>query len=204
MKRYKAYIFDMDLTLLNTLVSANKAYKAGFQAIGISYDESTVTHHLSIPLTGSYDECINPTGDFETFRTAFVNVADQTLVNDSFFYEDSLRLINRLVKLGAKLGVVTNRDYNNVCKILEKAGIRQYFETIVTSDRVKELKPSKEPILLALKELGVTNKEAVYIGDAKNDYLAATNASVDFISIERYNNCNFNPPIVVKSFDEIN
>ena len=56
MKKYKAYIFDMDLTLLDTITSAKKSYTAAFKEIGITFDVNTVTHHLAIPLTSSYKE----------------------------------------------------------------------------------------------------------------------------------------------------
>jgi HAD superfamily hydrolase (TIGR01549 family) len=204
MKKYQAYIFDMDLTLLDTTKSAFLAYKGAFEAIG--YHDLTnddIPHHLSIPLKDSYLEIKNPTNDYQTFKDTFQKISLENIFTSSTIYPDALRLINALKKENKILGIVTNRDLYTVENILKNNHLENYFTSIITCEKVTQLKPSKEPIIKCLEELNIPNDQACYIGDAKNDYLASVNAQVDFICVERYHNCNFECPLVIHSMDEI-
>lgn len=204
MKEYKAYIFDMDLTLLNTIISATKSYDLAFKKIGIKFDKSTVTHHLSIPLTASYDEFKNEAkGSFKMFFDEFKKITNETLSVDSTIYDDAIVLISHLLKKGVKLAIVTNRESKNVKDILKGSKIENVFDSIITCDCVSNLKPDPEPINKCLEQLKLKSNEALYIGDAKNDYLAAKNANVDFVCISRYNNCDFDCEIKVHSLMEL-
>ena len=88
--------------------------------------------------------------------------------------------------------------------MLEKQTIlKDCVSSIVTCDRVKKLKPDAEPILKCIEELNVNTNNACYIGDAYNDMCAASSAGVDFIAIERYNNCAFNTEMKVRDLTEI-
>ena len=54
-----------------------------------------------------------------------------------------------------------------------------------------------------LKECECNKEDMVYIGDAKNDYLSACNAGIDFIAVERYNNCHFDAKIKIADLKEL-
>lgn len=204
MKEYKAYIFDMDLTLLDTITSAKKSYIAAFKVVGIDFDESTVTHHLAIPLTSSYKEFEKEAkGPYNLFLETFKKAANETFAVDSKIYDDALELIKHLLTKNVKLGIVTNREIRNVLDILKGTEIGNVFDSIITCDVVTNLKPDPEPIIKCLEQLNLNSDEVVYIGDAKNDYLASKNANVDFICIERYNNCDFSCENIIHSLKEI-
>lgn len=202
MKDYKAYIFDMDLTLLNTLESAFLSYSKGYEAVGLKFDEKTLTHHLSIPLTSTYEEMGENKGKFEDFYEAFKQTSRETFLM-SKIYDDALIYIKYLYNKGKKIGIVTNRESRNVFAITDREGITNLFTSVVTSDRLSILKPNPDPILKALQELDVNPDEAIYFGDAKNDYIASKSANVDFICIERYHNCDFECDVIINSFDEL-
>ena len=204
MKDYKAYIFDMDLTLLNTLISSKKSYEYAYKKMGLVFDEFSLTHHLSISLSETYYELDNPCGTREQFIEYFRECAAETFAEDSFFYEDGIALIQELKKKGKIIGIVTNREYENVMNMISKDQRMQgVVSSIITCDKVKFLKPDPEPIKKCLEELHLEPSEAVYIGDAKNDMVASERANVDFICVERYNNCTFECETIVHDLREI-
>jgi len=203
MKQYKAYAFDLDLTLLNTLETSLQAYKAAFKAFNQDFDKKDVVRHLAIPLIDSFKEVNNQDKPYEVFLNAFVDTARRTFLEGSFFYEDALVYLKKLYDDGYKLGIVTNRDLLVVEAALNKAGIRHYFSSIITNEKVSKLKPNPEPINKCLEELGVTKEEMVYFGDAKNDWMSACNAGVDFITVERYDNCKYDAKERINSFEEL-
>lgn len=56
---------------------------------------------------------------------------------------------------GYRLAVVSSSGRAEVEPVLERAGIREYFATVVTGDDVTNRKPHPEPYLLAAERLGV-------------------------------------------------
>jgi len=203
MKNYKTYAFDMDLTLLDTIETSNAAYKASIEKVGGVFDKDKVVYMLSTPLTTTYEEIDNPNQPYEVFLKEFVDVARETFLDGSHFYDDASKIIETLYKEDKTLAIVTNRDSKVVKEVLTKAGILHYFKSIITCDKVKNLKPNAEPILKCLEETGSTKEDFVYIGDAKNDWMSACNAGVDFIACERYDNCKFDAKIKVHSLLDI-
>jgi HAD superfamily hydrolase (TIGR01549 family) len=84
-----------------------------------------------------------------------------------------------LTKLTLRKAIVTSKNMDIVEKQLES--IAGFFEIIITCDQTKKHKPDPEPLLLACEKLGVNPKEALYVGDAINDWKAAKNAGTGFI-----------------------
>jgi HAD superfamily hydrolase (TIGR01509 family) len=73
--------------------------------------------------------------------------------------------IRQLKQIGFGIGLVSNSGRELVEKILGAIGVEAaLFDTIVTSNEAKP-KPSPEPYLLAVENLGCNRNEAVYVGD---------------------------------------
>lgn len=74
-------------------------------------------------------------------------------------------VIKELRKEGLRIGLVSNSGRELVNKILSALELRiDWFDVIVTSTEV-EPKPSAEPFLLALRQIGCSKVNAVYVGD---------------------------------------
>jgi pyrophosphatase PpaX len=57
------------------------------------------------------------------------------------------------------------------------------FDAVVTAEDTERHKPGPEPILHALELLGGTPSDAVYVGDARYDVLAARAAGVAAVAV---------------------
>jgi len=66
-------------------------------------------------------------------------------------------------------------------KIMPKFNIPNVFDQIVTTGDapVGKSKPDPYMLQLILKTQGVSNKETIFIGDAKNDVIMAINAGIE-------------------------
>jgi pyrophosphatase PpaX len=62
-------------------------------------------------------------------------------------------------------------------------GIESYFDAAVCADESPRNKPSPDPIMLCLEQLGVSPGDAVYVGDSPADIQAAKAAGVDSIAV---------------------
>lgn len=70
---------------------------------------------------------------------------------------------------GLRLGVVTSDTTAETLEHLEWLGIRGEFGSVVGRDRVERGKPEPDMALLACRELGISPREAVVIGDSNAD-----------------------------------
>ena len=172
--KYKAYIFDFDLTIADTIEVSVKNYTEAFAAVGVKFDAREVARHLGIPLEHSYDEFQGvATADMTTFLNAFRASADAAF-HEVTLYPDVERCFKSLHQSGAKTAIVTTRYRDAVMKVLDKyPKTLSTIDAIVTGDDVERRKPHPDPILKCLDLLAVFPKDAVYLGDAENDRIAA-------------------------------
>lgn len=79
---------------------------------------------------------------------------------------------------GLKLGVASSSPREWVFEHLERLGLLEYFQSIKTSEDVRQVKPDPELYLAVLEELGVQPHEAVAFEDSPNGMLAAKRAGM--------------------------
>ena len=86
-----------------------------------------------------------------------------------------------------KLGLVSNAFIpETVWALLEKFGLKQFFDVILISGEINQRKPSPEIFEKALKALDVKASEAVFVGDMLDlDVVGPKNVGMKTILIER-------------------
>lgn len=87
--------------------------------------------------------------------------------------EEALR---SLKAKGIKIGIVTSGLNATCSRELEGLGVRHLFDTIVGADDVTEGKPHPQPALICCQRLGIEPKEALLVGDSKNDIACGNRA----------------------------
>ncbi len=118
--------------------------------------------------------------DFEKILADYMEYYNAHSKIETKPYPGVLELLSELKKNGIKTAVVSNKPdmtVKGLCK--EYFGDRLDFALGDRPDIKK--KPSADPILLAMKELGC--ERALYVGDSEVDILAAKNASLPCISL---------------------
>jgi len=85
--------------------------------------------------------------------------------------------IPRLLKeRGLKIGIVTSSPRAYAQKVISNFNI--YYDILIAYHDTQNHKPDPEPINKALQELGTKAEEVIYIGDATEDFRAASSACV--------------------------
>ncbi len=74
---------------------------------------------------------------------------------------------------GIKLGVCTNKPQAPSEALLEAVDLRCLFDAVLGGDRVARRKPDPAHLQALLTQIGVAPREAVMIGDSRNDLEAA-------------------------------
>jgi pyrophosphatase PpaX len=71
------------------------------------------------------------------------------------------------------MGIVTSKGEVAATMGIDRFGLRQFAEVIVTSDDVAKHKPDPYPLAYAASLLNVDLRYCVYVGDSPHDMLAA-------------------------------
>lgn len=90
-----------------------------------------------------------------------------------------IEVLSGLKQQGYLLGLVSNGLGTFQTRVIEGLGIQDYFEVILISEIEQVRKPQAEIFHRAVRQLGVTARRSVFIGDhPEADILGATNAGM--------------------------
>lgn len=115
---------------------------------------------------------------FQQAKDIFKRHYHATNGNFSILYPAVAEALLKLKEMGLRLGLVTNKPMEFTVPLLEKKGIRSYFDVVVGGDTCEHKKPHPEPVLYAMEKLHSSRTSTVFVGDSLNDALAAKAAGV--------------------------
>lgn len=185
MKQYKAIIFDMDGTVLNTLDELTHSLNYVFQC-----------HHLPVKTELEVRKCLGYgyTGLIERAAGNITPALQDRLVNEfrtyygahcqgnTFPYDGILPMLEQLHHAEYKMAIVSNKGQVAVTELHD-----EFFQGLVDFSMGESLKYRKKPapdmVWEALKRLGVSKSDAIYIGDSEVDRKTAANAGLDSILV---------------------
>ncbi len=184
---YTTVIFDMDGTILDTLVDMKESINHALTAEGFparTLDEvrrfvGNGNHKLAeraVP-AGTSDEKIEAV--FQGFHAHYkVHCRDHSAP-----YEGILSLLERLKAAGVHIAVVSNKADYAVQELCDA-----YFPTIFDAQAGEKegirRKPAPDGVLAVMKTLDADPSSTVYIGDSEVDIETAKNAGLPCISVD--------------------
>jgi len=84
---------------------------------------------------------------------------------------------------GVRLALITNKPERFLPELLADKGLEGYFRWIVGGDTLPQQKPDPAALLWVMGKAGVTAEEALFVGDSRNDVLAARAAGVACVAL---------------------
>ncbi len=96
-------------------------------------------------------------------------------------YPGVLTLLTSLQNRGIRTGIVTGKS-RGAWEITRQHVRLGEFDTLVCDEDVSTPKPDCEGLVKAMKNLGVSPSESIYVGDSKDDLEAATTAGGGFLA----------------------
>ncbi|WP_428944857.1 phosphoglycolate phosphatase [Pantoea sp. FN060301] len=113
-----------------------------------------------------------------------------------------------LAATGLPMAIVTNKPTPFVAPLLASMGIADYFSLIIGGDDVVAKKPHPAPLFLVMGKFGVLPSELVFVGDSRNDILAAQAAGCPCVGMSfGYNYgepiASSNPTVVLDNFNDL-
>lgn len=183
---YKAVVFDLDGTLLDTLEDLQNSVNYALGLHGFperTYEEirtfvgNGVRNLMKKSVPGGEDE--------PAFEAVFADFKSHYAVHWRELtapYDGVVPLVEELHSRGLKLAVVSNKtdaEVKNLCS--------EFFGGCIDCVRGEvpgvPRKPEPDGVLLALQALGVTREDALYVGDSEVDVRTARNAGLDCVAV---------------------
>lgn len=92
-------------------------------------------------------------------------------------------LLEALSGAAVELAIVTNKPERFVAPLLDQVGLGGYFRWIVGGDTLPQQKPDPAALIQVMQLAGVSCDQAVFVGDSRNDVLAAKAADVACVAV---------------------
>ncbi|MCQ2481964.1 MAG: HAD hydrolase-like protein [Clostridia bacterium] len=185
MGKYKAVLFDLDGTVLDTSEGILLSIEQTIEELGLKkIAEEDRFSFIGPPIEWSFEDKCGIEGEALTkacasFRDKYANYNILKAVP----YEGIFDLMAALKVRGVKTAIATYKKESYAIGLLEHFGFNKYYDVVHGSDPKGELKKS-DIIELCLKEMGIDDySEVLMVGDSKHDAGGAAAINVDFAGV---------------------
>lgn len=185
--KYKAVLFDMDGTVLDTLGDLAAAVNHTLREF--SMPECSIAEVAAALGNGAAYLIAHTVPDgtpkelTDKVLAAYAPYYDAHCDILTGPYDGIVPLMQKLRERGVKLAVISNKQDTAVKPLAEK-----YFpgllEIAVGESAEVRRKPNPDAVLAALRHIGVEREDAIYVGDTEVDLQTARNAGMECASVD--------------------
>jgi beta-phosphoglucomutase len=184
---YKAFIFDMDGTMVDNMMVHHRAWQSKLEELGMPLPIEEVMHKVH----GINEEILERlfgnqlTAEERTFHAYDKEARYRKLFKDSLSLVAGLdSLFEALHDHGVLLAVGSAAPPENVDFVLDNLNLRSLFSSVLHSGDVKKGKPDPEIYLKIADKLGVLPEECLVFEDSIVGAQAANNAGMPVVIIQ--------------------
>ncbi len=178
MKQYKAVLFDLDGTLVNTLdMNLFPLIRIIEEELGETWTLQQVLPFFAQPGLKTMDDL--GIRDKETTYARWVRYVNE-YEPGAIPFEGIRNVLQAFQDAGIRMAAVSSKMYGQYQIDVVGNGLDSFLETAVLAEDTQQHKPHPEPIFLCLERMDLSTADALYVGDTLPDLQAAKNAGVDF------------------------
>ena len=187
--QYKAAIFDLDGTLIDSL--ADLADSANEMLTSYGYPTHDIDKYRYFVGNGSrklIERCLPAD---KAADTAFVDKAlakykecyDRNLTHKTACYDGIMEMLQTLQDKNIPLGICTNKHQSAADIIVDKLFPKDMFMSVIGDCQGLPRKPDPKKVLLIADKMGVKPEKVAYFGDTSVDMDTAKNAGMLAIGV---------------------
>lgn len=186
----RAFIFDMDGTLVDNMRFHTEAWRTLIEENGYEFDE----RKFLVETAGQTNREIIPSvfGTVSNERLNELALRKEELYREVYVHhrkpvDGLVGFLDAASELGIKMAVATAASPPNMAFILDGLELRKFFDAITTAADVKRGKPDPEIFLLSAERLGIEPRNSIVFEDAFFGFEAAKRAGMKAIGITTVN-----------------
>lgn len=201
-QQFKLIGFDLDGTLVNSLPDLALSLNSAFAEVGLPQaPEELVLTWIGNGADVLFAKGMEWTGKSDDFsqeelvqiKRRFGYFYGENVCNISKLYPNVKETLEALKAQGYILAVVTNKPTKHVLPVLQAFKIDHLFSEALGGQSLPQIKPHPAPLYYLCGKFGLYPHEMLFVGDSKNDILAAK--AVGCKSVGLTYGYNYNIPI---------
>ena len=183
----KAIIFDLDGTLLNSLIdiaeSVNSVLeKHNFPTHSIDDYKYMIGNGIQVLIKKALPNHISKT-DFEKYFKEASAVYEQRQTQKSHPYNGIVEMLNSLSNKGIVLNILSNKPDNFTKDVVKHFFNDIDFKIVLGAREGIPKKPAPDAVNEIINTLGFDKQEFMYMGDTSTDMLTAGAANIESIGV---------------------
>lgn len=175
-------MYDLDGTLLDTASEIAAAVNLTLAEFGAeSVDESQVRAWIGYGAAKLIEEAwrtMKPGARLDDVMATFSRHYCEIVGKSSQPFPHVMETLKKVKALGIKQAVITNKESSFTQRVLEKHGMTDLFDLVVSGDTLPVRKPDPAVIRHCLQTLHQTPECSLYVGDSDIDIATAKAAGV--------------------------
>jgi phosphoglycolate phosphatase len=177
--RYKAVLFDLDGTLVDSYAALAEAVNHARRSEGLDdLSASRIRGLVGDGVDKLLERAFDPTAVPHGAKHAFESRYDEVCCRESKVLDDVEATLAHLAARGVEMAVCTNKPTFFSRKILDFLELSRYFRAIVGPDLAGARKPEARHLLVTLESVRCAPEETLFVGDMPIDVRAARNSGV--------------------------
>lgn len=187
LENIKAFIFDLDGTLIDTEKIYRQVWPQAMKSLGYEY---TDVQYLSMRSLGrpyapaKFKEWYGQNFDYDGARRVRKGLFDAYVAEHGIeIKKGAIELLEYLRSKGIVSAIATATDLDRAEEYLKFVGLYGYFDKVISATMVDEGKPSPKVYQYASMELGFEPSECVAVEDAPNGIKSAYSAGLKVIMV---------------------
>jgi phosphoglycolate phosphatase len=187
----KLVMFDLDGTLIDSVPDLgvavdNMLLKLGRPPAGIASVRVWIGNGARVlvrrALANDFDHSSVSDADTEEALAIFMEVyaGSHALTQ---VYPGVRETLKWMQKQGVEMALITNKPERFVAPLLDELKLGRFFRWIIGGDTLPQQKPDPAALFFVMKMAGVPASQSLFVGDSRNDVLAAKAAGVASVAL---------------------
>ncbi|MBT3878791.1 MAG: HAD family hydrolase [Candidatus Scalindua sp.] len=184
--KYKLILFDLD----GVLIDSKKNMELSWSSVEATFELSVPFEDYFKLIGRPFDDIMDELGlsDQADQIKSVYDVASSCRLDLIDTYENCLDVVERIKKMGLRIGIVTSKDKTRTLEIIKRYNL--LFDVVECPEAKERGKPNPDPLFRAMLKCQRDPSETLYIGDMDVDMEAARRAGIDYIHADwGYGNC---------------
>ncbi|MCW2256932.1 phosphoglycolate phosphatase [Providencia alcalifaciens] len=190
LENIKAIAFDLDGTLVDSAGGLAEALDKALEEQGFSpAGKARVSIWVGNGADVMVERALTWAGAtitpelHQATRQSFDKFYAVSVTTGSELFPEVKETLDKLAQHDLPMAIVTNKPTPFIAPLLKKLGIENYFSLVLGGDDVKEKKPHPAPLYLTMGKFGLRKEELLFVGDSRNDIIAAQSAQCPCVGL---------------------